>query len=94
MPRARNGHDARLLQTVALLLLLVLAVTAGMLDAAGNTGFIEKHVAALAIFACLLLMFACLGAASKDHRALLINTFLAGASVIIADLGLAFVFAR
>jgi hypothetical protein len=71
------------------LLLVLASMVTGVIDAAARSGPIAPAVAAPLILACLLAMTAGIGAASKDHRALVINTAVAATIVIAAHIGVA-----
>ena len=70
-------------------LLLLVAGATGLVDAAARIGLIGKNVAAPLILTSLLAMTVGVGAASRSHRSLVINTALAAAMVIVAHMALA-----
>jgi hypothetical protein len=74
------------LRSLAWILLLLAATASGILDAAANQGLIQRGVSAILIMLSLIVMAGCVGTASKDHRALLVNAILAGASVAFSQL--------
>lgn len=82
------------LRSIGAVSLLTTAAIAAIVDAAANSGLIPRYIAGLLFLGCLLLMLVSLGLASKDHRALLINTLLAAGSAVLAHLASSSLFVR
>ena len=65
------------IQSMARLFSLMAAATAGILDATAKGQIIRRQVAGPLIVGCLLLMFGCASAASRNHRNLVFKTLFA-----------------
>jgi hypothetical protein len=74
---------------VPLLLLVFASMVTGLVDAAGRSGLMAQNVAAPLILACLLAVTMCVGAASSNHLALVVNTAVAAAVAVVARMALA-----
>lgn len=74
---------------IPLLLLVLASMVTGLVDGAARSGLMAQAVAAPVILACLPAMAVGIGAASSNHRALVINTALAAAVVIAAHMAVA-----
>lgn len=69
--------------------LVFASMVTGLIDAAARSGLMAQAVAAPMILASLLAMAVGIGAASNDHRGLVLNTALAAAVVIAAHMAVA-----